>query len=40
MPRRRGDRMDEPLHAVSETLHQTIVPNIVRIESPHDPEAA
>ena len=40
MPRRRGDRMDEPLHAASETLHPTIVPNIVRIESPHDPEAA
>jgi FlaA1/EpsC-like NDP-sugar epimerase len=40
MPRRRGDRMDEPLHAASETLHTTIVPNIVRIESPHDPEAA
>lgn len=40
MPRRRGDRMDEPLHAASETLHPTIVPNIMRIESPHDPEAA
>jgi FlaA1/EpsC-like NDP-sugar epimerase len=40
MPRRRGDRMDEPLHAASETLHTTIVPNIVRIESPHDPQAA
>ena len=40
MPRRRGDRMDEPLHAASETLHPTVVPNIVRIESPHDPEAA
>ena len=40
MPRRRGDRMDEPLHAASETLHATSVPNIVRIESPHDPGAA
>ena len=40
MPRRRGDRMDEPLHAASETLHATRVPSIVRVESPHDPEAA
>jgi O-antigen biosynthesis protein WbqV len=40
MPRRRGDRMDEPLHAASETLHATSVPSIVRVESPHDPEAA
>lgn len=37
MPRRRGDRRVEPLHAAHERLHETDVTGLWRVSSPHDP---
>lgn len=37
VPRRRGDRRVEPLHAAHERLHETDVVGLWRVSSPHDP---